>query len=119
MLDLIRELKLDHILSEAGGFDAPRDWATLASQREQQLLACIRVLLAAPRVVWLDRIQETLTSNEVGQILGMLSQASIAYVSNGGAADRGDLYDAVLDCKEGGAWTWITDGSISPRQGLQ
>src|SRR5271169_1655042 len=107
MLDLIRELKLDHILSEACGFDAQRDWATLVSLREQQLLACIRVLLAAPRVVWLDRIQETLSANDVDQILGMLSQASIAYVGSGGAADRGDLYDAVLECKEGGAWTWI------------
>ena len=115
MRGLIRELKLDHILSQAGGFDAQQDWATLVSLREQQLLACIRVLLAAPRVVWLDRIQETLTANEVGQILGMLSQASIAYVGNGGAADRDDLYDAVLDCKEGGAWTWITDGSMSSR----
>ena len=63
----------------------------------------------------MDRIQETLTANEVGQILGMLSRASIAYVRNGGAADRGDLYDAVLACKEGGAWTWITDGSMSSR----
>ena len=111
MRGLIRELKLDHILSQAGGFDAQQDWATLVSLREQQLLACIRVLLAAPRVVWLDRIQETLTANEVGQILGMLSQASIAYVGNGGAADRGDLYDAVLDCKEGGAWTWTAASS--------
>jgi vitamin B12/bleomycin/antimicrobial peptide transport system ATP-binding/permease protein len=113
MRGLIRELKLDHILSQAGGFDAQQDWATLVSLREQQLLACIRVLLATPRVVWLDRIQETLTANEVGQILGMLSQASIAYVGNGGAADRGDLYDAVLDCKEGGAWTWTAASSTS------
>lgn len=115
MLGLIRELKLDHILSQAGRLDAQQDWATLISLREQQLLACIRVLLAAPRVVWLDRIQETLTADEVGQILGMLSQASIAYLGNDGAADRGDLYDAVLACKEGGAWTWITDGSMSSR----
>jgi hypothetical protein len=56
-----------------------------------------------------------LTANEVDQILGMLSQASIAYVSNGAAADRGNLYDAVLDCKDGGAWTWITGGSMSSR----
>ena len=115
MLGLIRELKLDHILSQAGGFDAQQDWATLVSLRERRLLACIRVLLVAPRVVWLDRIQETFTANDVGQILRMLSQASIAYVRNGGAADRGDPYDAVLACKEGGAWTWITDGSMSSR----
>lgn len=113
MLGLIRELKLDHILSQAGGFDAQQDWATLVSLREQQLLACVRVLLAAPRIVLMDRIQETLTSNEVSQILGMLSQASIGYVSNGAADERSELFNAVLDCKEAGAWTWITGGSMS------
>jgi hypothetical protein len=60
----------------------------------------------------MDRIQETLTTNEVSQILGMLSRASIAYV-NGAAGDSGDLYDTALDCKEGGAWTWTTAGSMA------
>jgi putative ATP-binding cassette transporter len=113
MHGLIREFKLDHILSQAGGFDAQQDWATLASLREQQLLACIRVLLAAPRVVWLDRIQETLTANELGQILDMLSQASIAYVMNAAADECSELFNAVLNCKEGGAWTWTGANSMS------
>jgi putative ATP-binding cassette transporter len=113
MLGLIRELNLEHVLNQAGGFDSPQDWATLVSLREQQLLACIHCLLAAPRVVLMDRIQETLTSDEVSQILGMLSRASIAYVSNGASGDLGDLYDTVLDCKEDGAWTWTTAGSLS------
>jgi putative ATP-binding cassette transporter len=115
MRGLIRELKLDHILSQAGGFDTNQDWATLVSQREQQLLACVRVLLAAPRVVMMDRIQETLASNEVSQILGMLARASIAYVSNGEADERSDLYDTVLDYKEDGAWTLTTAGPTSSR----
>ncbi len=106
MWSLLRELNLDHLLSQAGGLDVPQDWGTLISLREQQLLACLHVLLAAPRVVLMDRIQETLTSNEVSQILGMLSLASIGYVANGEADGRSDLYDAVLECKEGGAWTW-------------
>ena len=113
MLGLIRELKLDHVLSQAGGFDVRQDWATLVSLREQQLLACLHILLAAPRVVLVDRIQETLTSNEASQIFGMLSQASIGYLSNGEGDERGDLYDAVLDCKEKGVWTWTTAGSMS------
>jgi putative ATP-binding cassette transporter len=103
---LLRELNIDHLLSQAGGLDVPQDWGTLVSLREQQLLACLHVLLAAPPVVLMDRIQETLSSNEVSQILGMLSQASIGYVANGQPDERSDLYDAVLDCQEGGAWTW-------------
>jgi putative ATP-binding cassette transporter len=115
MLGLIRELNLEHVLSQAGGLDADQDWATLVSLREQQLLACLHVLLAAPRVVLVDRIQETLTSNEVGQVLGMLSQASIGYLSNGEADERSEQYNAVLDCKQDGAWAWTTAGSTSSR----
>jgi vitamin B12/bleomycin/antimicrobial peptide transport system ATP-binding/permease protein len=106
ILSLLRELNLDHVSSQAGGLDAGQDWGTHISLREQQLLACLHVLLAAPRVVLMDRIQETLTSNEVSQILGMMSQSSIGCVANGQADERSDLYDVVLECKEGGAWTW-------------
>jgi putative ATP-binding cassette transporter len=113
MLSLVRELNLEHVLSQAGGLDGHQDWATLVSLREQQLIACLRVLLAAPRVVWVDRSQATLSSIEVRQILGMLSKASIGYVSDEETDDSSDLYDAVLDCKEGGAWTWTTTGSMS------
>jgi putative ATP-binding cassette transporter len=112
-LDLIRELNLEHVLNQAGGFDVHQDWATRVSLREQELLACLHVLLAAARVVLVDRIQETLTSNEVSQILGMLSQASIGYLSNGEADERSELYNAVLDCKQDSAWAWTTAGSIS------
>ena len=49
----------------------------------------------------------------VDQILAMLSEASIGYVSDRETDDSSGLYDAVLDCKEGGAWTWTTAGSTS------
>ena len=45
----------------------------------------------------------------------MLARASIAYVSNGEADERSDLYDRVLDLKENGAWTLTTAGSTSSR----
>jgi putative ATP-binding cassette transporter len=107
---LVRELNLDHVISQAGGLDAHQNWGTI-SLRDQQLLAFLHVFLSAPRVVFMDRLRATLTSNEVRQILGMLTAASIGYVSNGEADDCRDLCDSVLDCKEGGRWTWTTSGS--------
>jgi putative ATP-binding cassette transporter len=108
---LVRELNLDHVLSQAGGLDADQSWGTLISLRDQQLLAFLHVFLAAPRVVFMDRIRATLTPNEVRQILGILTAASISYVTNGEADDCRDLCDAFLDCKEGGKWTWTTGAS--------
>jgi putative ATP-binding cassette transporter len=113
LLNFIHQLNLDHVLSQAGGFDKHQDWATIVSLREQQLLAFVRILLAAPRVVLMDRIRETLMPSDIGQVLAMLSEASIGSVSDEETDNSRDQYDAVLNCKEDGAWTWSTAGSIS------
>jgi vitamin B12/bleomycin/antimicrobial peptide transport system ATP-binding/permease protein len=107
----LHELNLDHVLNRAGGLDAEQNWETLISLREQQLVAFLGVLLAAPPFVFADRAWATLTSNERRQLLGMLSKASIGYICNCETDDGRDLYDTVLDCKEGGGWTWTAGGS--------
>jgi vitamin B12/bleomycin/antimicrobial peptide transport system ATP-binding/permease protein len=114
ILGLLRELSLEQVLSQAGGLDAHQNWETLTSPREQLLLAFLQVLLAAPKLVLMDRIQVTLTSNEVRQILGMLSNASIGYICNGENDSCGELFDAVLDFEEGGGWAWKI-GASAPR----
>ena len=107
----LHELNLDHVLNRAGGLDVEQNWETLISLREQQLLAFLRVLLAAPQFVFADRAWATLTPNERRQLLSMLSKASIGYICNCEADGCRDLYDTVLDCKEGGGWTWTAGGS--------
>ena len=114
ILDLLRELNLEQVLSQAGGLDAHQNWETLTSLREQQLLAFLEIFLATPKFVLMDRIHVTLTSNEVRQILGMLSKASIGYICNGENDSGGELFDAVLDCEEDGGWTWKM-GESAPR----
>ena len=106
ILDLLRELSLEQVLSRAGGLDAHQNWETLTSLREQQLLAFLQIFLATPKLVLMDRIHVTLTSNEVRQILGMLSKASIGYICIGEDESCGELFNAVLDGEEGGGWTW-------------
>ncbi len=107
----LHELNLDHVLNRAGGLDVEQNWETLISLREQQLLAFLRVLLAAPQLVFANRAWATLTLTERRQLLSMLSKASIGYICNCEADGCRDLYDTVLDCKEGGGWTWAAGGS--------
>jgi putative ATP-binding cassette transporter len=109
LLGLLRELDLEHVLAQAGGLDAERDWQALLSLREQQLLAFIRILLAAPQFAFLDRVGMTLGSNQVQKILHMLSECSITYINIGEANDSVDLYDAVLEYAEDGGWTLTTN----------
>jgi putative ATP-binding cassette transporter len=106
IVELLRELHLEPVLARAGGLDREQDWATLLSLREQQLLAFIHILLAAPRFAFLDRASTALHPNQVQQILHMLSEQAITYINNGQSDDPLDLYDAVLEIEEDGGWTW-------------
>ena len=106
---LLRELNLEQIVRQAGGLDAERDWGTLFSLSEQQLLALVHILLAAPQFVFLDRLDTTLSSDQVHKILRMLAERSVTYVNIGPANESPDLYDAVLECCEDGAWVWTAE----------
>ena len=108
---LLRELNLEQVLARAGGLDMEQDWETLLSLREQQLLAFIHILLAAPRFAFLDRVDTALSSDQFHKILHLLSESSITYINNGEADDSLDLYDAVLEIEEDGGWTWTASKS--------
>jgi putative ATP-binding cassette transporter len=112
ILRLLRELEIEHIVAQAGGLDAEQDWTTLLSLRDQQLLAFGHALLAAPRVVFLDRVGTTLDSGEVRRILRLLSEKSISYIANGEDRRSADLYDAFLEYADDGSWRWTNRASL-------
>ena len=101
-------------LGMAGGtyyrLDRPQEWATLLSLSEQQLLAVVRALLAAPPFVLLDHPETALGNERLQGILEALCDASITYVCFGGSDVPQELYDAVLDIGTHGSWTWTVRG---------
>jgi putative ATP-binding cassette transporter len=105
ILGLLSELGIEEVSVRADGLDSEQDWETLLSLREQQLLAVIHILLAAPRFAFLDRVVTTLGPEQMQKMLRMLSASSIAYINSGMADDSLELYDAVLECEEDGGWT--------------
>ena len=102
---LLGEFAVDHVLAHGPNLDAEQNWETF-SARERQVLAALRALLAAPAFVVLDRPSAALGLDQMNKVLGMLSAAAIAYVNIGEADAATDLYDAVLEVSENGAWTW-------------
>ncbi len=106
ILELLRALKLEVVVSQAGGLDCEQDWNKVLSLRDQQLLAFVRLFLAAPRLAFLDRVFGALGPELVETILRMMAERSIAYVDHEQSEVSADLYDAVLECSESGAWTW-------------
>jgi vitamin B12/bleomycin/antimicrobial peptide transport system ATP-binding/permease protein len=106
VLDLLRRMNLDQILTQAGGLDREQDWKTLLQLREQQLVAFIAILVARPQFVFLDKVGAILGRDYLSKVLQMLSESSIGFVYSGEPNDSADHFGAVLECGEEGDWRW-------------
>jgi putative ATP-binding cassette transporter len=110
---VLDELDLEQVINRAGGLDGEQNWEKVLSLGEQQLLALANVLLAAPRFVLLDRVEMTLSSEQLNKILQLLSERSITCINIGKAGNDRDLYQAVLEYGEDGRWTWTANPTIN------
>jgi putative ATP-binding cassette transporter len=106
LLKILDDWDLEGVVARAGGLHRERDWDSLLTLAEQQLLACVRVLLAGPRLVLLDRPATALGRERIGRVLERLAAASIGYVQLGGAEGPPDRYEAVLEIHADGRWGW-------------
>ncbi|NKK46525.1 ABC transporter ATP-binding protein/permease [Rhizobium leguminosarum] len=109
IIQLLHELNLERVLAQAGGLHAEKDWEKLLSLQEQQLLALVNILLAAPQFVFLDRIDTTLGLEQFPRILQILSENSITCINNAETDVLRDCHDAVLEYGEDGSWTWTVN----------
>jgi putative ATP-binding cassette transporter len=62
-------------------------------------------LLAGPRFALLDRIGTALAPDQVDQLLHVLTERSITYVSVTNGDFRLDCYDTVLELASDGSWS--------------
>jgi vitamin B12/bleomycin/antimicrobial peptide transport system ATP-binding/permease protein len=106
MTIVLRELRLDGVLERTGGFDVDRDWAATLSLGEQQLLSVARVVLAAPRFVFLERPRATLGVAQADRVMSLLRERSITCLTLSDGDDRLDDYDVVLELADDGTSTW-------------
>ncbi|QND40306.1 ABC transporter ATP-binding protein/permease [Rhizobium leguminosarum bv. viciae] len=104
IVQILRELNLEHVLEQAGGLNTEQNWEILLSPQEQQLLAFINILIAAPQFAFPDRLDATLGLERLHTIMQMLSESSITYINNAETAALRDYHDAVLECGEDGGW---------------
>jgi len=103
---LLRGLDLEAVLERMGGLDIERDWDDVLSLGEQQLLSVARVVLAAPRFVFLERPGATLGAAHADRVLSLLRERSITYLTLGDGGDMLDNHDFVLELTVDGGWTW-------------
>ena len=107
IVEVLRLLGFDALLPPDGKLDRAQDLGARLSSREQQLLAFARILLARPQFVFLDRVGALLGPEQTRRMLDLLAAQSITVLHDGEPDEPRDLYDAILDCREDGSWTWL------------
>lgn len=108
ILETLRLLKIDHLVTRFGGLDQRQHWENILPLDDQQMLVLARLLVAKPVIAFLDRPSSTLSRERVDWLLDLLKERSITAVTF--ESDEGELnterYDAVLQLKEEGAWDY-------------
>ena len=106
----LNDLGLGAIQERAGGLDTERDWSTVLSLGQQQLLAITRLIFLRPAFALLDRVTESLKPAQLREILQRFNENSITYMAFAEDAESAELYDAVLEIDTDGGWTWSPTG---------
>ncbi len=104
---VLQTVGLEPVLRQVGGLDAEHDWSTALSLGEQHLLALARLLLASPRFVFLDRVIEALSADQVEHLYHLLAESSITYLSVGEEHGLLAYHDTVLELRDNGEWRII------------
>jgi len=104
ILESLKDLNLAHVLEKAGGLDVEQKWGDILSLGEQQRLSFARVLLAEPRFVFLDHPSRSLSECPLGDLLNLLHQQEITYLTLGDATDNPRFYDRLLEIEADGSW---------------
>ncbi len=106
----LNDVGLGSIQERLGGLDTERDWSTVLSLGQQQLLAITRLIFLRPAFALLDRVTESLKPAQLREILRRFNENSITYIAFAEDAESAELYDAVLEIDSDGGWTWNPTG---------
>jgi len=111
ILKSLKDLNLDHVLEKAGGLDVEYKWGDMLTLGEQQRLSFARVLLAQPRFVFLDHPSRGMSECPLGDLLTLLREKDITYLTLGDTSDGPRFYDRLLEIEADGSWRLRPPGS--------
>lgn len=104
ILKSLTDLNLGHVLEKAGGLDVEHKWGDMLTLGEQQRLSFARVLLAEPRFVFLDHPSRGMSECPLGDLLTLLREKDITYLTLGDTSDGPRFYDRLLEIEADGSW---------------
>jgi putative ATP-binding cassette transporter len=113
----LNALGLGPLLARVGNLDSERDWTTLLSLPEQQLVAIATTLLSDTRMVFLNRATSALTRDQTTQVLQLLTHQSVGYLVIGKIEKHLDSYDQILELFDDGHWTFTPTTDLKAELG--
>jgi vitamin B12/bleomycin/antimicrobial peptide transport system ATP-binding/permease protein len=104
LLHILEQVHLPHLAQRMGGLDAVRDWEKLLSAGEQQRLAFARVLVHAPRTVFMDEATSALDSGNEAALYARLRESGATLISIAHRPAVLRYHTHVLQLMGEGAW---------------
>jgi putative ATP-binding cassette transporter len=112
---VLLEVGIVKVIDDIGGVDADRDWPTLLSLAEQQVLGFAKLFLANPRVALLEHATNALDPTAANRLYELLSRSQVTYVTVGESANLPHYHDAVLELAANGEWR-VAPSKESPNE---
>ncbi len=117
VLAALDKIGLGPTVQRVGGLDADVHSPSALSPAEQRLLTLARVLLAAPRFVFLDRLGGELNREQLDNVYRLFKEASISCLSIGDSHKLESYHDRVLEVRGEGRWDVKPGGEASAGDG--
>jgi putative ATP-binding cassette transporter len=104
--EVLALVHLSDMLERIGGLDAVFDWPNVLGTGEQQRLAFARVLLARPKLVFLDEATTAIDRSMEHALYTLLPNYVERFVSTGNRSTLEKFHSNVIELAPGGSWTF-------------
>lgn len=119
LIDVIKRVRLGHLLERPEGLEAKVEWASVLSLGEQQRLAFARLLLSQPLLALMDESTSALDEDNEAHLYGEVKAAGVTFVSIGHRTSLKQFHENVLFLKPPGTtetgrtWTLVPSKPVS------
>lgn len=104
IMNAIAKVGLEPLVERVGGLDVELHGPSRLTAAEEWLLVLARVLLAAPKFVFLDRMSGELSPEQLANVYRLLAESSISYLSIGDLEPLDQYHDMILELRGDGGW---------------
>lgn len=102
---VLEAVSLPHLAATHGGLDSVRDWGKVLSLGEQQRVAFARILVHAPRFVFLDEATSAVDHATEEVLYRRLRETGASFISIGHRLSILDHHTHILTLRAGGQWS--------------